>query len=159
MNKRASFLISGEMLVWLFRMGILILVLVIFAVMVGIFVNKEVDTSVVEHKVIIDKIFLQQGCINYYDGIKWRTYSIDIKKFNIENLDKCYQSKDLGLDLGLEYNNINLGVKYNDRILGYTNLCEGRQYSCSRGKFLVKVLDNGREYDGIISYEVITRNE
>ena len=160
MNKKGSFELAGEMVIWLFRIFALLIVVVVLAIMVNAYVKTRVDTSSIEHRIILDKVLMQQGCINFDNEVKQVEYGIDSSRFSSENLLDCLSSSNAGLRLALVYNNKTSEIRYNERMLGYISFCnKNDNFRCSKGRIIVKVLDNGMLYDGLLDYEVITKNE
>lgn len=162
MNKKASFELAGEMVVWFFRIFMLAIVVVTLAIIVNAYVKTKIDTTSLEHKIIIDKVMLQPGCVNaYMDKVdRWMVYSVDIRNFNEASLKKCIVDENIGLRLRLSYNEKNVEARYNDRQLGYLSFCgKSRSFRCSQGRLIVKVFDDNKLYDGLLDYEVVTGNE
>ncbi len=159
MSKKGVFEVEGESLIWLFRISILLIVVVFLYVIVNAFIKIRVDTSALEQKIIIDKVLTQPGCLNFYD-VRWQSYSVDISKFNSNSLEQCIVSKNIGIRLKLSYNDKNMQADYNDRMLGYLGFCsKTSDFHCKKDNLIVKVKDNDIIYDGILSYEVILKNE
>ncbi len=158
MNRQGSFHLAGEQLIWLFRILMIIIVVVYLAVVVAAYVNKKIDTSRLEQKIIIDKVMMQPGCLNYFD-VRWQPYSIDVKKFNSDSLDNCLEASNIGLRMELEYGEKKLEARYNEKILGLLAGCGKQKFSCYRDGILVRVFDNAKQYNGVVRYEVIIKNE
>ncbi len=159
MNKKGVFEVEGESLIWLFRISLLLIVIVFLYVIVNAFIKIRVDTSSLEQKIIMDKVLTQPGCLNFYD-VRWQPYSVDISKFNSNSLEQCVFSSDIGIRLKLDYNDKNVLADYNDRMLGYLGFCgKTSDFHCKKDNLIVKVKDNDEIHDGILSYEVISKNE
>ncbi len=160
MSKKASFHLAGESVKWFFNILAFIIVLVVFAMIVGAFVNTKIDVSSIEHRVILNKIIMQQGCINFYDGNRWQDYSVDAAKFNAGSLEECLNSGRLGVRLKLLYDNKENMIVYNERMVGYASFCkDGTGFRCSNGRIAVRVYEGTKRYNGYIDYEVVTKHE
>lgn len=92
MNKKGDFNIALEMPLWVFRIGILILVLLIIVSGVSVFLTREIDVKKYESQLIMYNIY---NCLSYdnHFGI------IDSSKLN--NLDKCFNFGNTKLNLTL----------------------------------------------------------
>lgn len=158
MSKKAVFELSGEMVIWMFRIFALIIVLVYIAGFVSIYTNIKIDTSRLEHKIAIDKLLMQEGCLNY-NRERWQPYSIDVSRFNKEVIENCLLSENLGMKLTLNYNEKILQSSYNERMTEYlSNFCNNKDFRCSKNSVNVRVLDNEIEYDGKLTYDIITKD-
>ena len=159
MNKKGSFELAGEMVIWLFRISILLIVLVIFAIIVGIYVSAEIDTYRLEHKIIVDRLLIGQGCLNFNEEGRWQAYGIDAANFNSDSLDDCINVENAGVRINLDYNDKKITAEYNKAILDYLEFCkEQSRFRCSHGRQLVRVKDD-KMYNGLVEYWVITKIE
>lgn len=94
--KKGSFEIASEMPLWFIRIAVLIMVLIVIVAGVSVFLTRKIDVKQYESQLIMYNIY---HCLSYQNHFGM----IDSSKLN--NLENCFDFKDL--ELGLKFTDLN----------------------------------------------------
>src|SRR3989344_5970411 len=96
--KKGSFILSSEVMMWIPRFILLVLVVLSVFFVVSMKVSKEFDIKEIETKLLTLRYLNSENCLAYKDE-KVNPGIIDLSKFNDEHLDKCLIKENFGTKL------------------------------------------------------------
>ncbi len=157
MNKKAGFILSGELILWIPRMLLLIITLFSVVWILGAQVSRSSDTSDVEFYILTNRLFYSQNCFSY-DGKS----IVDANKFDQSVLENCISFGDhAAANLILDYNGKNIELIANEDLFkrGFYARSLRSKYSYKIDERHILVFEGDKIYPGRISIGAVFRNE
>ncbi len=158
MNKKATFILTGELILWIPRLLLLIISLLSVTWILGAYVNRSSDTTDVEFYILSNRLFYSKNCFSY--GNK---SIIDINRFDQNILENCIDfGNNVGSKLTLNYNDKNIEIFANKDLFSrgfYTKDLKNKQYRYKNKKNYVLVFDKDTFYSGLLNVEIVFKNE
>lgn len=158
MNKKATFILTGELVLWIPRVILLVISLLAITWILNSYVNRTSDTTDIEFYILSNRLFYSKDCFSY-DGKS----IIDINKFDQNILENCIDFGDnIGSKLTLNYNNRVIEIFSNEDLFKkgfYTKDIKEKQYGYKEKKNYALVFDKDMIYSGWLNVEVVFKNE
>lgn len=158
MNKKASFILTGELMLWIPRLFLLVISLLAVTWILGSYVNRSSDISDVEFYILSNRLFYSKDCFSYNGNS-----IVDINRFDQNILESCINFGDnVGSKLTLNYNDKDIEIFANKDLFTkgfYTKDMKSKQYKYKDKKNYVLVFDNDITYPGWLNIEVVFKNE
>jgi len=137
MNKKAQFETSHELIIWIPRIIVLVIVVGTVFFLITLPIKQSFEIDKLQQIILRQRFVYSENCLAYKDD---KIYSgiIDLKKFNQVNLENCFQTDDrLGVSLSLIKNDtktINLNPKIADKL----NFCfDTKHFTCTNYTYYV----------------------
>ncbi len=156
--KKGSFILSSEVMMWIPRFILLVLVVLSVFFVVSMRVSKDFDIKEIETKLLTLRYLNTENCLAYKDT-KVNPGIIDLSKFNDENLDKCLNRKNFGTKLilmDLNKNIIKEAYNGKDFFIDNNALCFSDKYYCTNKVVYVLYYDNGLK-NGLLNITSVMR--
>lgn len=149
-SKKASFIISSEMVIWIWRFLFLIVVSIIFVFILSSYVHREIKIADLQENILITRLLYSQNCFGYED-VRIYPGIIDLEKFNEENLKKCIAHENrikFKLTLSNEANEIKT-IKDEEEIDDLIPLCEIKEkpFTCFNETKYVLIKNEKKEFN------------
>jgi hypothetical protein len=158
MNKKAGFILTGELMLWIPRLLLLVISLLAITWILGSYVNRSSDTTDVEFYVLSNRLFYSKNCFSYDSKS-----IIDINRFDQNILENCIDfGNNVGSKLTLSYNDKNIEILTNKDLFSrgfYTKDLKNKQYKYKNKKNYVLVFDKDTIYSGLLNVEIVFKNE
>ena len=101
MNKKGQFQTSHELIIWIPRIIMLVIVVGTVFFLITLPVKQSFDIDKLQQTILRQRFIYSENCLAYKDD-KVSPGIIDLKKFNQNNLENCFQANDkLGVSLNL----------------------------------------------------------
>ena len=144
MNKRGEiFNLTKEWIIWIIKAVVLFVVIGIIVIIVYIPINSELDIDGLKHSLLRQHLIYDKNCLAYEDD---RVYPgiIDINKFNKNNIEKCFSTKNHGVQLTLKTNS-ETTIKLNEDLNKFEFCFDKKNFRCTNTTFYVLVKDQNLE--------------
>jgi len=138
MNKKSQFDTTKELLLWIPRIILIVIVVGTVFYIVTIPIRKNFEINELHQNILRQRFVYSENCMAYkenkiYPGI------VDIKKFEKENLEKCFQSNKIGVTLNLMNNTLKT-IKINEKIAEKDIFCiDKKHFSCTNYTYYVLI--------------------
>ncbi|MFH1209172.1 MAG: hypothetical protein V1663_00060 [archaeon] len=148
MDKKGTFKITKEMILWLAVRFVIIFVVVFFIInLFGGYFSSRLDVDNIQQFVLRQRLILNKDCLAY-EGVKVYGGIIDINKFNETMLRDCLKyelpKKGIGMKLNLTYDGISKEVYINPGLGNKVDFCiDKKNFFCTSTDYYVLVYDNG----------------
>lgn len=120
--KKAQFDLSKAWILWLLRIGIVIIVIIYLYAMVGFNISKKQDVDDLTLQIIQQKLLYSPDCFVYQDD-KFHPGIFDMNKLNEEVLQSCLDTKEYGVEINLILDNQEKTIFLNQDITKDKVLC------------------------------------
>jgi len=157
MNKKAGFILTGELILWIPRTLLLIISFLAVIWILGAYANRSLDTSDVEFYILNNRLFYSKNCFSY-DGKS----IIDVERFNQDVLENCVDlGNHIGLKLTLNYNEKKIELVNNEDLFkrGFYVKDIKSKYDYKPEKRYVLIFDKDNFYPGSLEVGAVFKNE
>lgn len=142
---------TTELLYYLPRFIVLIVVLGGIVLMINHYANRDVDVTPLESEILADRVFYSSACLAYDDGVRTHPQEIDMNKFTNEQLTNCLQGPvHIKVEL-LEGETISKDIDLFERNEPY---CKFDTYTCLT-KLVPVIIHNGNTPRGVLKITTI----
>lgn len=157
MNKKAGFILTGELILWIPR--ILLLVISLFSItwILGVYAARSSDTSDIEFYILTNRLLYSKNCFSY-DGKS----IINADRFNQNVLENCINfGNHVALNLTLDYNGKKTELIANEDLFkrGFYTRGIRSKYDYRSKKRYILIFDENKFYSGWINIAAVFKNE
>jgi len=157
MNKKASFILTGELMLWIPRLFLLIISLFAVTWILGTYVSRSPNTSDIEFYILSNRLFYSKNCFSY--GGK---SIIDVSRFNQDILENCINfGENIALKLTLDYDGKKIELINNEDLFkrGFYAKDIKSKYDYKPEKGYTLIFDENKFYPGWLNIEAVFKNE
>ncbi|MBI2670985.1 hypothetical protein HYX18_03345 [Candidatus Woesearchaeota archaeon] len=157
--------ISAEVLVWLYRLLMLVFVVMFIYLIINAYLTRSIDTNYLEASVLFSRLIYGNNCILYNNEIKDQPGILDLNKITENDLNKCFsiKNRDIGFDVKLLSDD---GQVLKDVIINKDffdlnvacNIKRSRVY-CDNFRDYILYYDGTEFLAGVLTFEVVIANE
>ena len=117
--------------------------------------NFELDSNTVKSYIIRNKIILDENCLAY-NGERVEMGTIDMNKFNINNLNNCLKTKE-GIRLNLTYNENSELILINEGLAEKVYFCfDDESFSCHGKEYEVILVKDNKKIPAKLAIDTIS---
>ena len=155
MNKKAAFDTTHELMIWIPRIIILVIVVGIVYSLITIPVQKNFEIDTLQEKILRQRFVYSENCLAYEDN---NVYSgiIDKNKFTQTNLENCFQfNNNIGVNLNLMTNDVKT-INLNERLSNKFDFCFDKDhFTCSNYTYYILTKENNKFVPGLLNIAMI----
>ena len=142
LNKKGedTFNLTKEWIIWIVRAIVFFVVFSMILMIIYIPAFSEVNTDGLRHSLLRQHLLYDKNCLAYendrvYPGI------IDFNKFNQANLERCFSTKDYGVEFNLKTNQTKT-IKLNEKLNKFEFCGYEKGFYCTNETFYVLIKNN-----------------
>jgi hypothetical protein len=153
MNKKSQFDTTKELLLWIPRIILLVIIVGTVFYIITLPIKKNFQTDELQQNLLKQRFVYNENCLAYKDD---RIYPgiIDIKKFDKENLEKCFQNNKIGVTLNLVNETIKT-IRVNEKIAEKDAFCfDTKHFFCTNYTYYV-MIKNEKIEPGLLNVHMI----
>ncbi len=153
LNKKGEiFNLTKEWILWIVRAIVFFVIFSIIIIIIYIPLFSQVNADGLKHSLLRQHLIYDKNCLAYendkvYPGI------VDIKKFNKDNLEKCFNSQDHGVQVTLN----NHLIKLNEKLNKFEFCFDKKSFYCSNQTFYILIKNNDKTEQGKLNIAIMNQ--
>src|SRR3989344_4474334 len=154
MDKKGQiFDLTKEWIVWIVKAIVFFVVASMIIIIVNIPLSSEFKTDGLRHSLLRQHLIYDENCLAYNNE---RTYPgiVDINKFTLANLEKCFSTQNYGAQLILSTDKSSI-IKLNEKLNKFEFCFDKKNFYCSNTTYYVLVKENDIEKQGILNIAIL----
>jgi len=157
MNNKASFILSSELLWWLFvRLGVVITVAVSVFSLVSFGIVKTLDVGSIEESVILHSLMMNEKCFIFHD-VRVYPWIVDLQKFK-NGFDDCVNGGNFGIKFHLSSTPIEeTQFLHKNFFEAHERFCFFSGYRCIEYIFPLLLYENNTFRDSTLSLKMVLK--
>jgi hypothetical protein len=156
--------ISGTMMIWIYRMILLVIVFFFIYIIININLARSVKINDIDANILETRLLYGPKCIAYNDG-RVNPGILDVTKISEDQLNSCtsFKNQDIqGYNLTIfdESSNVVKNVTINHDIYDLNFACKIKsKIRCNNFKEYILYYDGNKIKNGVLFLNVVTRDE
>ena len=155
LNKKAAYNTTKELIIWIPRILLVVIAVSTVFYLITMPIRQNFDIDQLQQTILRQRFVYSENCLAYKED---KTYPgiVDKAKFNIKNLENCFQVNDnIGIRLNLLADKSNT-ISLNEKLADKFNFCfDKKHFSCSNYTYYVLIKDNSEFKSGLLNINII----
>jgi hypothetical protein len=142
-NKKSQFDVSHELVIWIPRIILIAFVVVTVFYIISLALEKNFEVDKIQQAALRQRFVYSENCLAYKDNEKIYPGIIDKSKFNLKNLENCFQTnQNMGVNLNLISDDTKT-INLNEQLTNMFDFCiDEKNFACTNHTYYVLIKDN-----------------